>query len=212
MGRWRNQDAWDPEIRQAHQAFRAVPIPVIKAIIAKESAFRKDAIRGEPHLADSSRGLGQLLLSTARAEGYGGTPENLFTPAINIYYTTKHLDRLMAQLGNWDDVFSAYNGGIRPDWGFGRKATRLVRGICLERDSKGDCTRRVNVPPGTYANQSYVDKVKEFVKYFGHDHASTEGGERAGFTLRAMPPAVAGAGGISLLILAALAYFTVKGN
>ena len=166
MTRWANENAYNPEIAQAHQAFRAVPASVIKAIIAAESGFDKNATRAEPHINDASRGLMQLLSSTARGLGYYGTADNLLLPSLNLYYGTKLLDQLIAKTGNWDDAISAYNGGIRPEIGYGKRATRIIRGICQARDSRGNCTRRVDVPAGQYANQTYVDRVKGYLQYF----------------------------------------------
>lgn len=179
MARWANENTYDDIIRDAYNAFPSVPVEVIKAIIATESGFRKDAIRGEPQRGDASYGLMQLTYNTARGVGYGGTRENLIIPAINVYYGTKLLASLWAKLGNWEDVFSAYNGGIRPHLGFGGKLTGSVaKRICLRWSETvaGRCERWHSVQPGEYANEDYVTKVIARVQYFT-GRPLTEGGQ-----------------------------------
>lgn len=39
----------------------------------------------------------------------------------------------------------------------------------------GKCLKRVDVQPGTYGNQAYVDKVLDAVKHFESDRAEGEG-------------------------------------
>lgn len=157
-----------PEIAEAVRRFPAVPPELVRGVIAAESSFNPTAIRGEPQLKDASRGLMQLTMTTARGLGYYGTPDNLFIPAVNIYYGTKLLAQLYSKLGRWDGVLSAYNGGIRPQFGFGVPATRFIRGVCLEHDPlTGRCRRAVDVPPGRFANQDYVDRVRRWWQYYG---------------------------------------------
>lgn len=152
--RWK---LYDNEIRALATAYQ-VPPNLVKAVIMVESAWNPNAIRGEAHLADASRGLMQVLYSTAKSLGYVGSPEGLFDPAQNINIGTRLLRRLHDQLGNWTDAISAYNGGIRPSLGFGARATAPVT-VCLARDARGDCARWRDVPVGEYGNQEYVDKV-----------------------------------------------------
>lgn len=186
--RWRRENDFDTDIRKARVAFPQVPVSVIKAIIGQESAFNPKAHREEPRIGDASRGLMQLLWRTAQAEGYAGTKDNLLLPAINIYYGTKHLAGLFSRLGNWTNVWSAYNGGIRPDLAFGSKNTR--QGL--------RCMGRV-IPIGEYCNQGYVDSVQELVRYFAHDRATGEG--------PIVSPAKPGGAAVGVLLaLAAAAY------
>lgn len=160
--------AYGAEIAAAGRSFPAVPPALVRAVIATESRFDPKALRGEPQLKDASRGLMQLTMTTARGLGYYGTADNLFVPAVNIYYGTKLLAQLYSQLGRWDGVISAYNGGIRPQYGFGVAATRLLRGVCLEHDPlTGRCRRAVDVAPGRFANQEYVDRVRRWWQYYG---------------------------------------------
>jgi soluble lytic murein transglycosylase-like protein len=171
---WRNERKYDREVGAAAAQFPAIPPAVIKAVIAKESGFNPDARRGEPQLGDSSHGLMQLLLRTARELGFTGTVAQLYLPLNNIYLGTKLLNELWAQLGNWPGVYSAYNGGVRPALGFGSPATRPLR-ICLARDANGDCTTWRDVKPGEYSNQPYVDKVAEYRRYFEHGGSTGAG-------------------------------------
>lgn len=157
---WRNENKYDTYIKRAVHDFPDVPTYIVKAVIAHESGFNEKAHRDEPQIADSSRGLMQLLLKTARAVGYGGTPDGLYSPGVNIYYGTKLLSQNFARTGNWPDALSAYNGGFRPTLAFGSVARRA--GI--------KCMGRV-VPIGEYCNQQYVDTVLRYAAYF----ASREG-------------------------------------
>lgn len=186
MTRWANELAFDPEIRAARARYPGVPVPVIKSVIAAESGFDPTAVRGEPHVDDASIGLMQILIQTARSLGYGGTSQSLFTPGVNIFYGVKLLDQLYRRLNNWNDAISAYNGGVRPELGFGGTATAPVR-VCLARDPQtGRCINWRNTPVGEYSNQAYVDKVRGYMKYFAHDRATTEG-ERGVFQLPSIP-------------------------
>lgn len=142
---------------------QGVPYALIKAVIAQESNFVARAIRGEPQLADASRGLMQLLYSTAKALGYKGTPEALFDPATNIHYGTKLLKGNLARVaGDETAAISMYNGGYRPSLGFGARVTRPTT-VCLARDQKtGNCISKFTAQPGQYGNQPHVDKVMAY--------------------------------------------------
>ena len=156
---------FEREIAAAHRAFPMVPVNIIKAIIAAESGFDPQAFRAEPQLKDASRGLMQLLFTTAKSVGYAGRPDGLFLPAVNIYYGTKHLANLVMQLREWDRAISAYNGGLRPELGFGARAPRPLR-ICRARAASGQCVRWETVAAGQFANQAYVDRVRRYHRYF----------------------------------------------
>lgn len=141
---------------------------LIKAIIDKESRFNPLALRNEPAIQDASRGLMQILLRTARGEGFTGSPADLLNPEINIEYGTRYLKKCLRQAGNMAGAASAYNGGYRPTLGFGKPATRVLT-VCLARDQQtGECIRSRTVQPGEYANQPYVDGVLDsYAKYHG---------------------------------------------
>jgi hypothetical protein len=138
-----------------------VPVPIIKGIIAQESQFNPLATRQE--VGDTSTGLMQLLLSTARGLGYTGTAAGLYEPAVNIDLGTHLIANLWQELGDWGAVFSAYNGGIRPEIAMGARASRVITGVCLAKDARGNCLTKVNVQPGQFANQPYVDAVAGYV-------------------------------------------------
>ena len=163
---------FDAEIDAARRAVgRIVPVAIVKAIIAAESGFDPQAIRPEPSLRDASRGLMQVLYGTARRLGYRGPPEGLFEPAVNILYGVKLLAQLYQQLQDWPRVFSAYNGGLRPELGFGAPLTRSTR-VCLARDARGQCVKWRTARPGEFANQDYVNRVRELLQYFGKGRAA----------------------------------------
>jgi soluble lytic murein transglycosylase-like protein len=97
-----------------------VPVWVIKATIAKESGFDPGAFRDEPKLKDASRGLGQLLLSTAIWLGYRGEAGDdqahtggLYDPAESIRWTAEYLKRQRRRYPDapWDEIYAAYNAG-----------------------------------------------------------------------------------------------------
>src|SRR3954468_198549 len=96
MARWANEDAYDGIIRPIAAEYN-VPVALIKAMIAQESGFRPNAYRAEVAANDASRGLMQLLLATARGEGYDGNAGDatqltgLFNPSTNIEYGTSYL-------------------------------------------------------------------------------------------------------------------------
>jgi hypothetical protein len=171
MARFSNEDTYDAAIRIAASNY-AVPFELIKAIIGQESRFTASATRREVKLADQSVGLMQILFATAQGEGYMGplgdpkTLTGLYEPLTNITYGTAYLASQLARAnGNIPRAVSAYNGGWRPDLGFGSVATRPLV-ICLARDSAGKCTQTRNVPTGEFANQPYVNAVLTNWQYF----------------------------------------------
>lgn len=151
----RNVNTYDTYIKRAINDFPQVPSYIVKAVIAAESSFNPKAYREEPKIKDASRGLMQLLAGTARAIGYYGDPEGLFSPGVNIYYGTKLLSQNYAKAGNWPDAISAYNGGFRPHLGFG-SPVRQPGVRCMGR----------TIPVGNYCNQRYVDKVLSYAAYY----------------------------------------------
>lgn len=97
----------------------AFDLAEILAVIEIESGFNPRAYRAEPQLGDASRGLMQLLLSTARDRGYRGVPDGLYDPATNIRFGIAHLqwgrDYLRSRLGRAPSVsewVGAYNAGV----------------------------------------------------------------------------------------------------
>jgi transglycosylase-like protein with SLT domain len=171
MARWANEHTWDAAIQAASVRF-GVPVSLIKAIIGQESAFRPTAYRAEPAIGDASIGLMQILLSTAKGEGYTGNAgiasglTGLFDPATNIMFGTSYLATCLSRTnGLIPSAISAYNGGFRPDIGFGAPAPKRVV-VCLRRDSRGVCIESRTVEAGQYANQPYVNTVLNNIAYF----------------------------------------------
>jgi soluble lytic murein transglycosylase-like protein len=171
MARWTNEDAFDTPIRVAAGNY-GVPFEVIKAVIGRESAFRPTAYRAEPAIGDGSIGLMQILYGTARGEGYTGPigdPSKLtglYDPATNVAYGVSYLAKQIARAGNIPGGISAYNGGYRPEIGFGAPITRSGVVICLARDTAGKCIKQRTVPVGEYANQEHVNYVLQNLAYF----------------------------------------------
>jgi Transglycosylase SLT domain len=162
---WSKENAFDGAVNAAASRFN-VPSALIKAFIGAESSFDPNAFRPEVAINDASIGLMQILYGTARGEGYTGQMSGLYDPATNIYYGTSYLAEQLGRAGgNVASAISAYNGGWRPDIGFGAPATRALR-ICLRKDTSGNCVEWRNVPVGEYSNQPYVNKVLGFYNYF----------------------------------------------
>lgn len=106
---------------------------LIKAFIQVESNWDVNASRYEPHLKDSSWGLMQVLLKTAKwmLGDDTLTISKLVTPKVNIEAGTKYIKyQLNKYGGNVKDAIAAYNAG---------KVRKLQ--------------------DGSYKNQKYVDKV-----------------------------------------------------
>ncbi len=169
--RWLNEDKWTDAIKQAADRY-GVPYPLVQAVIARESQFNPSAYRAEPKIGDGSIGLMQILLRTARGEGYTGPAGDskqltgLFDPATNIEYGTMFLATQLGRAGTPAGAVSAYNGGYRPDLGFGKPASKPVR-VCLARDQvTGLCVKYRDVAAGEYANQPHVDAVLSNLAYF----------------------------------------------
>lgn len=171
--RWANEERWDPIIK-AKAATLGVPYQLIQAVIARESAFRPEAYRGEPQKQDGSIGLMQILYNTARSVGYTGPVGSaanltgLYEPATNIEYGTRYLSKqYQLAAGSAAGAASAYNGGWRPELGFGRPATKALR-LCVayDQNEKGKCIKWRDVKPGEYGNQEHVDAVLSNLEYF----------------------------------------------
>lgn len=161
--RWANENTFDAEIAAAAAA-ESIPAPLLKAVIGQESKFDPNAIRLEPH-GEASRGLMQLLYATAQEVGYAGAPEGLFDPAVNVALGARYLKKKIAQAGSADGGISAYNGGYRPEIGFGAPATHPLT-VCLAHDAAGNCIQTHAVAAGEFANQAYVNAVRGNLTYF----------------------------------------------
>lgn len=146
--------AFDAKIHAAADA-AGVPWLLLKALVAWESGFDPNAYRAEPAVNDASRGLCQVLYATAQGLGYTGSPEGLFDPDTSLHYGSRYLAEQYHRAGNWLGALSAYNGGWRPDLGFGVPVEKAgVR-----------CGGRT-VPIGEFCNQKYVDGVTGYWTYY----------------------------------------------
>jgi hypothetical protein len=194
MGRWAREREYDDLVGAAVDSVantqgpwaplsREQAIAAVKALIAKESAFNPERVRGEPQIGDASVGLMQLLYSTARGLGFPGpigSPNDLtglFAPGANIYVGAKYLHQLLSKTGgDLDAAWSAYNGGYRPSLGFGVRRTAATPRVCLRwrsgapstgRTIARDCELLGDTEPGKFSNQSrYVDVVRNYYAYF----------------------------------------------
>lgn len=103
---------------EAAAAAHAVPAAWIKAVIGAETSFAVPAPRRwEPKVNEYAYGPMQILLSTARGLGFGGTGADLEQPAINIDVGADYLSRIRGDYGNdFRRVYSAYNSGNPDRW------------------------------------------------------------------------------------------------
>lgn len=137
------EDEFDWLIQAAASRY-GVPWELVKAVIAQESGFNPGDYRPEPSLtqSDGSRGLMQLILSTARGQGFTGPVEKLLDPATSIEYGTKYLAYQWRRYGgNPADTYAAYNAG-----------TAFMDAEGYYTNSKGD--------------RSVTPRVRNVLKYF----------------------------------------------
>lgn len=122
---------------------------LVKAIIKNESNFNPMAYRHEPHINDTSWGLMQVLLKTAREVSGNSslTATELIKPEINIDVGTKYIAKQLSRYNqSVKDAIAAYNAGSA-------RKTAL----------------------GAYVNQSYVTKV--YNSYLLYKGTAMLGGE-----------------------------------
>lgn len=127
-----SSDTLTPLVDQISSKYGVDPA-LIKGIIQQESRWDVNASRYEAHLNDSSWGLMQVLLKTAKwiLGNDKLTIADLINPQINVDAGTKYIASLLKQYnGKVQDAIAAYNAGS-------------------PRRNKD----------GSYVNQAYVDKV-----------------------------------------------------
>lgn len=127
-----SSDTLEPMVTSIAQQYGVDP-NLIKGLIKQESNWDVNASRYEAHKNDSSWGLMQVLLSTAK-ETLGNkdlTITQLINPETNVRAGTKYIATQLTRYGgNVRDAIAAYNAGS-------------VR----------------KTQDGKYINQSYVDNV-----------------------------------------------------
>lgn len=133
--------------RGVDTAWCAPFVAFVKAVIGHESQFNPRAFNGTGGDAarGGSYGLMQLSVLTSRAVGFAGAPDELLTPEVNIEYGVSYLADCYRQAGILAGAASAYNGGWRPESGYGRPLPG---------------------PGEKYANDAYVRSVmSNYVRY-----------------------------------------------
>ena len=134
-----------------------VPANLLAAIVQTESSNNKFAVRFEPHykylfktkenaqscgiteatetvFQMTSFGLCQIMGAVARELGLKGPIFQLLDEHINLQYSAKLLKRLAGRFKERDDIIAAYNAGTP-----------------------------VKTMTGLYKNQTYVDKVNQYL-------------------------------------------------
>lgn len=93
-------------------------IAELMAIIQTESSFNPKAMRYEPRIKDTSYGLMQPLLGTARNLGYKNSALELQEPRTNVFWGIKYLDHVWdyfkSHLGRdprMEEIIPSYNMG-----------------------------------------------------------------------------------------------------
>lgn len=174
-----NEGTYTP-LAQRAAAKVGIEAAVLLAIVGHESQFNPRACRAEPAIGDASRGLVQILERTARGLGFAGTagpktvaeakamPElfGLYFPQTNLDLGARLLAQLYKQYGEWPAAFSAYNGGHRPELGFGVRATKALRVVIARDQVSGAPIKWRDVKPGEFGNQPYVDDCLRLLTYF----------------------------------------------
>lgn len=87
---------------------------LIFATIMIESGGNTYAIRYEPHINDSSYGLGQILYRTAKWIGFDGKATDLYDPEVNIELIGRYYAKNRAMFGEDltnKQLVTAYNAG-----------------------------------------------------------------------------------------------------
>lgn len=174
---FKNQNQYDKIIDEISKKY-GVATYIIKGLIALESNFNPRAYRWEAHRNDASYGLTQIMYNTAVSMGYKSTLEKSFIPHIhkdfvkvgdnyryigelvgifdpktNIDWGIKYFkDKFKQYNNNLDDAIASYNMGIPR---LAKDTTPIIIKIY-----------GVPKPDWKYANQPYVDRVKDYISYF----------------------------------------------
>lgn len=132
--------AYEDIIESASKSYQ-IPPEVIKGVIKVESNWDPNAKRYESHINDTSLGLMQILVKTARA--VAGNPSltsaQIIQPTLNIMLGTKYLREQLNRYGKLEDTLAAYNAGS------------------VKKTSTGE-----------YINKVYVDRVMKWIKFYGY--------------------------------------------
>lgn len=105
-----NAYEYDHIIKEASEKY-GVPFTTIKAVIAKESSFRANAVpkNSNGELITSARGLMQMTKGACQDAGFNH--DDMFDPYKNIMAGTKYLKMQMDYLDSYTDGIKAYYAG-----------------------------------------------------------------------------------------------------
>lgn len=226
MTRFANENKYDAYIQSAATRY-GVPMPVVKGLIAAESAYRESATRYEPHLKDASIGLMQILYKTAQGVGFHGPIETLAYPQINIEYGVKFFGMLFSRYGGIEEALAAYNSGSATRFPF----DAISNGFRIARNADGSAVW-YRFKKGEFGNQPYVTKVLSYSRQYGwtgvvpavrgtiHTTRPTTQVTPVASNLpipgvgKAEPPPAGGskAGGLIIVLIAGAALMTLRGH
>ena len=96
-----------------------MPYAELLAFVELESSFRPSAYRYEPHLAEASYGLMQVLESTARDRGMIGDPRQMYDPVTGLAFgilqarwSWEFLARRLGRPPTEAEWVGSYNAGV----------------------------------------------------------------------------------------------------
>jgi len=177
------QEKFNQMVNQA-AGENSIPAALVKAVLANESRFNPGATGDQ----GNAHGIGQMWLRTARGLGYTGPAGDpnagtgLYDPRTAINLTAKYLAQQMRRYGNIPAALSAYNAGHS-----------MIPAAGPEK-----------IPH--LGNREYVRKGVIHYNYFLN--ALSEQNARMALTNKIwLGIAVAGAGAIGLLTIAAIGLF-----
>jgi soluble lytic murein transglycosylase-like protein len=102
--------AFEGAIQQAASTF-GLDADLLRAMIWKESKGDPLAARFEPKIRDTSYGLMQVLLGTARSLGFSGSVQDLLDPVRNIDVGAQYLRSRFDEYPDFRLAVASYNSG-----------------------------------------------------------------------------------------------------
>lgn len=141
------EQAYQANILDASKKY-GVPVELIMGHIKQESGFNPNAKRDEKtsdgRVWDTSYGMMQLLLKTAKGLDPNATPEKLYNPAYNIDLGTRLIAQNLKKYPNIPDAIAAYNAGVP------------------RKNEKGEYVNSKGVPNVNY----YVKQVTKYMNQY----------------------------------------------
>ena len=153
----------------------SIPFHLLNAIIQQESSYKIEAVnrKGNKGVVETSYGLGQLTMDTAKDHCNLETIRQIYDPETNIECAAKVLQyQLNRYQGKLDSAVAAYQWGTPCECDgnvYKQKLTNKIR-TCKKLVKGRWLPIRCNVA-GHFWNQDYVDSVieKRWKAHFNHE-------------------------------------------